>query len=288
MSYSGTVHCSYCGKKGHNRLGCPEREKNAISDPESYDAKKWRAERERLKARVASRKCSYCKQGTIDGKGHNRKGCPVLKEDRKLVETRQIEYIEQFRTALQETGLSVGALVTVPDGNSYDDAGIWGRGFTSMVTSIDWSNIDFLMNDTKLLRDWRASSRNLLQTRVISSFGYCADDDDWRRSGRPNFNEVRPLTVSNLLSLMPSVFHELATNQDGHNVESRPIRLESPSHISPSSPSSDAEIINAPLNRAFQFVPMRRADSWEKVRRGMSDDIWSRVRPLEHADATAH
>jgi uncharacterized Zn-finger protein len=72
MSYSGTVRCSFCGGKGHNRTGCPELKKSWEEDPNSYYGRQW-AEMQARKKKPKT--CSYCKT-----EGHTRAGCKIMKQ----------------------------------------------------------------------------------------------------------------------------------------------------------------------------------------------------------------
>ena len=85
MSWNGTVRCSWCYEKGHNRRGCPHLKKHwqdILEDPDSSDYQKGRArayfaKKERLAKKAAeTRRCGYCGMP-----GHNRKTCKVLKHD---------------------------------------------------------------------------------------------------------------------------------------------------------------------------------------------------------------
>jgi hypothetical protein len=74
------VTCSWCHKRGHNRLSCPERKKHCEANPDSHEAYVLRVEAERRRNSVSKRACTYCSE-----KGHNRRGCQALKEDKALV-----------------------------------------------------------------------------------------------------------------------------------------------------------------------------------------------------------
>ena len=87
MSWNGTVHCSYCGQRGHNRLGCPERRKDAAENPDGYIARQIKREEETRRRAVEARRCSYCGE-----KGHNRRGCETLKQDISLIRETQNKY----------------------------------------------------------------------------------------------------------------------------------------------------------------------------------------------------
>ena len=66
MSYNGTVTCSYCGTRGHNRRTCPSLADFAERNPDSHTA--W--QRDRNKKRASNRKCGWCGET-----GHNTRTC---------------------------------------------------------------------------------------------------------------------------------------------------------------------------------------------------------------------
>ena len=133
MSWDGTVRCSECYKKGHNRSGCPrlkERYQEALAKPEGereyYDDRIIR-EFEQKKQSNTNRKCSYC-----DEKGHNRRTCEILATHQSYVHRQEVAFRKGFLQHVQEIGLNVGALVDYKkEGNTQ----------LSVVTNIHWHSI---------------------------------------------------------------------------------------------------------------------------------------------------
>ena len=129
MSWSGTVHCSWCYKKGHNAAGCPEKrdhyKKRLEDDPNDWRANDYFNKKKRSKKRT----CTYC-----GFSGHNRKTCKEMKYAKgvaiKLTQTWRANLLNY----LKRTGLGVGALV------SYTDQ--WGTSYTCMVSRVLWERVD--------------------------------------------------------------------------------------------------------------------------------------------------
>lgn len=275
MSYNGTVHCSYCGKKGHNRLGCPERRKQALAEPDSYVGRRWRREQEARKEAVSRRACSYCK-----GKGHNRRGCPVLKADKALIQKRQTEYRDEFFEATSSVGFGPGTLVRVPMGDSDSH---WEKGYLALVQAINWPNIDFTLKDTDISKEWNGKSKALATARVVSTFGYDADDNYW--NSEPKFNEITKLSAVQLHKILPSVFHESADFHNGHlRSGEAPLDLVGPvKTVLPPPPGEP--LVTRVLKDSFRLDPGPRADEYSKERLPFHSTTWSALRPAEHEKA---
>tara|TARA_Y100001938_G_scaffold60646_1_gene84467 strand:+ start:240 stop:1013 length:774 start_codon:yes stop_codon:yes gene_type:complete len=134
MSWNGTVRCSYCGEKGHNRRGCPslkERLEEVLATPEdarNYDERCLVSEFERKKYDAKLRACSYCGE-----RGHNRRTCEVLAKHRDYVQKQQVAFRTAFLKHVREIGLNIGAIVTHDKENARHPA---------FVTDIRWDNID--------------------------------------------------------------------------------------------------------------------------------------------------
>tara|TARA_Y100000310_G_scaffold33217_1_gene31399 strand:- start:157 stop:867 length:711 start_codon:yes stop_codon:yes gene_type:complete len=64
MSYNGTVRCSHCWERGHNKRGCPERKKYIEENPDS------RAAYLVTQQKARKRKCGWCSET-----GHNTRTC---------------------------------------------------------------------------------------------------------------------------------------------------------------------------------------------------------------------
>ena len=173
MSYSGTVTCSHCYQRGHNKRKCPslteeikgmyvgnsrmavkERAAGNENDAQWYDD---RAEHQRklyLKrtkidlatgekvsnkaskaARMKSVNCGYCSE-----RGHTRRTCEAVKVDK-------IIFIEQTRrgriAALQsarELGIGVGSIIPIR-AYGYDSNNEWSM-YTQLryIRRIDWES----------------------------------------------------------------------------------------------------------------------------------------------------
>ena len=136
MSYSGTVQCSHCYRRGHNKSGCPD----LIKAYEEYKQKfaKYKKEnpdcpdysltnvpwdiRNKMKVtwleveaaatmvakeyKSKNRQCTYCY-----GKGHNRRTCEHLNRHLDLLVKAQFAYNEKISKSLTAAGYGVGALI---------------------------------------------------------------------------------------------------------------------------------------------------------------------------------
>ncbi len=125
MSYSGTVRCSWCGKQGHNRSGCPDRKLWIAENPDSYEAR----QQERRASRAKAKKCSYCKET-----GHNRRKCEVLANDRQILKEHLTKQRKKASDVLAARGLGVGAMVRIRD--------YWLGQMECLVTRIEWKSLD--------------------------------------------------------------------------------------------------------------------------------------------------
>ena len=173
MSYSGTVTCSYCYQRGHNKRKCPEltqaierhyightnnakesREAGKIADAEWYEGRAELKRQEYLKrtkidlatgekvtnkaakaARMKKVECGYCGQ-----RGHTRRTCPAVKVDKQV-------FVEESRRvriaaleAARETGIGLGSMVPIRS-PGYEN-GEWRRDILTLryVKSIEWDS----------------------------------------------------------------------------------------------------------------------------------------------------
>jgi len=169
MSWSGTVTCSHCYQKGHNKRKC-EKLTDQIED--QYHGAAAMAEKERAagndvtwyEERAEHRRQQYMKRTKIDlatgekvknktakaermknvtcgycqTTGHTRRVCEVVKRD-KLV------FIEESRRVragalvdARETGIGVGSMIPIRS-HGYNAEGKWGTHTTlRYVKSVDW------------------------------------------------------------------------------------------------------------------------------------------------------
>ena len=114
MSYSGTVTCSHCYNRGHNKRGCPEFKQFVKNNPDS-----WAAQRAIRNAENAKkRRCSYCAKI-----GHNRRGCSDLKQAVIVESSDSRIYRRNFLKYIKELGLTPGALVVKNNVREYANGG---------------------------------------------------------------------------------------------------------------------------------------------------------------------
>ena len=191
-----SVYCGYCGQRGHNKLSCSQRMKDAAENPGSYVAKQVKREQEARAHRVANRTCTYCSKP-----GHNRRGCKTLKSDKKAVLERNRAYRDQYAKALTSSGFGIGALVELPDGGYRE---MWSRSTLYMVTEIVWENIDFRVQafDGRASSAYNLLNKNVVRLRPISSKGY---DQEVNESGWRNVppKDDKYIALSEIANLLP-------------------------------------------------------------------------------------
>ena len=128
MSWNGTVRCSNCYEKGHNRNGCPKlkeaMQKRLEENPNDYYAQEYFEK----KQRTSKRTCGYCKES-----GHNRKTCSETKKDRDVFISQNQTAREKALDWLKKAGVGVGALV------QYET--YWDGKALGLVERVDWSSI---------------------------------------------------------------------------------------------------------------------------------------------------
>jgi len=272
MSYNGTVRCGHCYEPGHNRLGCPERRRIAQKDPDSYIGRAWHHEQAARKRQIENRVCSYCKEPK-----HNRRGCKTLKEDKRLITERQQEYRQEFYHATSSVGFGPGALVKYPTGRHSDEGGVWSKGVIAMVTDIRWHRIDFLLKDVDITREWRSSSREIVDTRAVSTFGYTDQDRDGYY-GPPAHNQRGTLKVHQLAEILRPAFQpDLDLGEDAELAAQLvgPVKtvVSFPSELLPFTPE---------IREKFNLSPANNAGDYEKERLNLAQPAWSVVRGEEY------
>lgn len=263
----GWVYCSYCGERGHNRLGCPKRKRDAAANPEGYTARMLAREAEIRKKAVASRTCSYC-----DQPGHNRRGCKVLKEDKKLILQRQKNYLEEFLDACDRIGLGPGSLIRIPRGGPDNR---FGKEVLALVTAFNWEQIDFLNVDVNSEKTWGISNRRIIRARVVSAKGWNEPHSSW--DGPPAQNTETTITQSELCALMPDVLAKPQTHRPEDTLQ-----LVGPAHGGFKIPEAT---LAGPLNEHFNLDPDKRAKEWERCRKSLAHKEWQWIYPEEHKKA---
>jgi hypothetical protein len=175
MSWSGTVRCSHCYQRGHNRRSCPQITKHHLDQYATYKRLRARSveraetdganmyemhmdaartayvkrtgldpdtgakvKRKAAKAeRMKNVQCGYC-----SGLGHTRRVCETVKADYQvyLVETRRVR--ENVLTMVQESGIGPGSMVAFP-ARGYGPDGTWGT-WTKLnyVAMYMWDEVD--------------------------------------------------------------------------------------------------------------------------------------------------
>ena len=143
MGYKRTVHCSYCGEAGHNKLGCPawtERIEQYRADfgDDHYMVSNFDEKKKRMANAKNNRSCSYC------GKpGHSRAGCSKLKDVKEQFRTKNVEYRENFLKVLIDNGIGPGAMIKY---KNYSGETI------AMIKDIDWKMVNMAQKSQSVIR----------------------------------------------------------------------------------------------------------------------------------------
>lgn len=174
MSYNGTVTCSHCYQRGHNKRKCPslteeikgkydgnsrmavkEREAGNENDAQWYDGRAEMYRQQYLKrtkidlatgekvtnkaakaARMKKVTCGYCKE-----RGHTRRTCQHVKRDKQIF----VEETRRMRIAALEsarsTGIGLGSMIPIRS-TGYDTDGEWRRDILTLryVQSVLWDD----------------------------------------------------------------------------------------------------------------------------------------------------
>ena len=174
MSWSGTVTCSHCYQRGHNKRKCPslteeikgkydgnsrmavkERAAGNENDARWYDERAEMYRQQYLKrtkidlatgekvtnkaakaARMKKVTCGYCKE-----RGHTRRVCQHVKRDKQIF----VEETRRMRIAALEsarsTGIGLGSMIPIRS-TGYDVDGEWRRDILTVryVQSVLWDD----------------------------------------------------------------------------------------------------------------------------------------------------
>lgn len=135
MSWNGTVRCSHCGQRGHNKRGCSVLKEWVAERRITHgDNDYYVASADRKAASAKTRQCSFCRET-----GHNRRGCKTLKSAKIAAKTR-LHTNRQF-------------LLGWVTANATSFPGVGNIAFCSwakkpyVITGIDWGVFDNLERD---------------------------------------------------------------------------------------------------------------------------------------------
>jgi hypothetical protein len=215
MSWSGTCRCSYCYNEGHNRRACPDRisdEDATIKDlPDSIAAQRIRSRRRHNKSaqklRAQNRSCSYCQN-----RGHNRRTCPIKREDTLRIQDRSTEYRRAFAENMKQRGVGVGALVRLPDPQRFwksmepaQDASLVG-----IITKVSWDSVNISYHDVDLeytgFHSMDRGEHYLVEVRVVS----CNHDSKYGAS----VGDTVPVKSHLFMKVFPDLFQASTTGRD--------------------------------------------------------------------------
>ena len=133
MSYNGTVDCSHCGARGHNKSGCPQYKERIARlrahQPDHHLVREHDEKLARRQASVQNRRCSYC-----NGQGHTRAGCQLKKGTMAQFAKRNAVYRKNVLDALVKHGVGPGAMIV--------HTNYWKETNTYLVLGVDWSSIN--------------------------------------------------------------------------------------------------------------------------------------------------
>jgi hypothetical protein len=180
-NHYGTVRCSVCYERGHNKRSCPrftKRLEDRLSTYQGYiadaahtdiDISNYQRQSERLAAQIAkrtgvnplsgeklvkrgpTRRCSYCKakHGSWgeEGLGHTRRTCRDLKADIQTAQERTASMREMVLKDMRANGIGVGALLSqrvsgyFPDPKNPGESQWDRREVVCIVTKVMWDKI---------------------------------------------------------------------------------------------------------------------------------------------------
>ena len=259
-----SVYCGYCGNRGHNKLGCPERKARAERNPEGYVGRQVQREKEARARTVANRTCTYCKQP-----GHNRAGCKVIKEDKKVVTEKLVDYRSRFLDRMRKVGFGVGSLVKTKSLIAPEFE------IVHMITEINWEQINTKLVDLDLT-GWssiESDENTAFQSRIVAT----TFPEDWDASSywqkKPVIMDQSHVEPKWLYAIMGEELintgsrPEMQIRHDSFSRETAAARL-----IGPVSGVNPPEEFLSPSKLTFHYASYynfqypRNADEWDKKR----------------------
>ena len=142
MSWNGTVTCSHCWERGHNKRGCPKL-KAEIAERREDNPEDWRVQMYDQRRKSTSRKgekrsCTYCGE-----QGHNRRTCAILKTHVAALQKAGVEWRRNVVSALESASLGVGSILVEER---------WSSKTRYLVTGIRWEGATYLSKGRTILR----------------------------------------------------------------------------------------------------------------------------------------
>lgn len=143
------MSCSFCYEYGHNRAGCPKRKKR-VAEARANGEANWLTReqdrkdlaKERRKQSGSIRRCSWC-----GDTGHNRRGCPSMKEAKAKYVAHNAAYRQHLYNSMKDQGFGVGALVEVnPEFYDYEARNYVRQSITYLVTGVRWGQMNWHCN----------------------------------------------------------------------------------------------------------------------------------------------
>ena len=272
MSWDGTVRCSWCHGRGHNRASCPSRKEHIKNNPDGYEA---RQEAKRLSRKV-TRTCSYCREP-----GHNRKTCEALRSDRQKLFAVDKDYRTRFVEALQSCGLGIGSLVRCNDTVEINWAERVPVSYAYLINSINTDVIDITMRAEDISNSYSLHRRRILEV-TVASVSMSEEDKAKCREARSqdsggyssrNYGGTHPLgkrtyiSLGDIVPLLPTELFE-GTNDEWLSKKSKDAEVLSISSAIPDRVKFEA------LNReprmdllySLNIIPRDNKDPWDKER----------------------
>ena len=194
-NYNGSVRCSVCYQRGHNKRSCPTYTKHLVSEFERHVAERDRLRasggeaeyhsrriealaakigkrtgtnpltKQKITKRGPTRKCSYCKHKhgawSDEGLGHTRRTCQELKTDMAaMIEANKV-YRAGVLENLRANGIGVGALLNIRTSGYFTDENgeeHWDRRLCpAIVRKIKWDQIAYCNSHDDIILTQRMS-----------------------------------------------------------------------------------------------------------------------------------